>query len=156
MSIWKKFLLITVLGLVILIAILVSKLLIAGVGGGIYFFSFKPGFSWSVDKNKLSSYEEGLKGILGATPKALVVVSPNFNVTKNATGWGDNNPVIYGEWKKMYGWDVFEIYLDTTEWQKLSTDVRNRLLSLFIIREINSHFKVEKSNLVVEPLFLKL
>jgi len=52
MRFWKTSLLFIIFGLVIFIAIMASKLLIAGAERGIYFLSFRPGFSLKADKRQ--------------------------------------------------------------------------------------------------------
>ena len=156
MRFWKISLLFVIFGLVIFIAIMASKLLIAGAEGGIYFVSFRPGFSLKADKNKLIFYKQELKGALGANPRVLVILSPKLKKTQVATGWGENDAIYYGEWKKWYGWNVFVVYLDKAEWQKIPAVTRNRLLGLFVVREINRFSGVGGSSLTVGEPFLKL
>jgi hypothetical protein len=96
MRFWKTLLIFIIFGLVIFIAVMTSKLLIAGAEGGIYFLSFRPSYSWKVDKNKLTTYKEGLKSVLGANPRVLVVLYPNLKKTQKATGWGENDATYYG------------------------------------------------------------
>jgi hypothetical protein len=156
MNFWKTSLLFIIFGLVIFIAVMASKLLITGAEGGIYFLSFRPGFSLKADKNKLTAYKQELKGILGANPRVLVVLSSKLKKTQMATGWGENDAALYGEWKKWHGWEVFMVYLDKSEWQKLPAITRNRLLGLFIVREINKTLGAGKSGPRVKEPFLKL
>ena len=156
MRFWKTSLLFVIFGLVIFIAVMASKLLIANQGGGVYFFSFRSGFSLKADKNKLAAYKQALKGILGANPRVFVILSPKLKKTEMATGWGENDTTYYGEWKKWYEWNIFVVYLDKGEFQKLSSEVRNRLLGLFVVRKINEFLGVGGVGLTVGEPFLKL
>jgi len=155
MRVWKIFLLVLLFGLVIFVAVVASRLLRADAEGGIYFLSFKPGFSWSVDTNKLNTYKQELTSVSGVNPRILVVLYPNLKKTQKATGYGDN-PVYYGEWTTWYSWHVFAVYVNTGEWQKLSVETRNRLLGLFVVRQINISSGIKGARVTVAEPFLKL
>lgn len=155
MRFWKTFLLILLFGLAACLVVVTIVLVRVETNGGIYFLSFKSGFSWSVDANKLNTYTQELKTVSGVNPRILVVLYPDVKKTLVATGYGDN-PIYYGEWKTWYGWHVFAVYVDTAEWQKVSVELRNRLLGVFVAGETNVFSGIGRTRLTVAEPFLKL
>lgn len=102
----------------------------------INFISLTPGFSWDISKNNKDTFQRRLVGAGAINNKIVVVVSPRYEVTSRAAGWGDNKPVYYGKWNNMGNYEVLTIYIDKNELEMLTPDNRTKLLNLFVTREI--------------------
>jgi len=151
---WKKLLIMFVVILSVVTAILVFSLIIASSSGKILFISFKPGCSIKIDKSKLTTYTTSLRNTLGFSPQVFVVVSSKFKQTETSTGWGNANAVFYGEWSKKLGWNVFSVYIDEREKEKLSSDILNKLLNYFITGEINTFYNLGRGSVSVGNIFI--
>lgn len=132
----------------ILAIIFVSSYLYVFRGGKIGFVSRNPSLKFNIQRQIVSQMEDiYVSEGLGLT---IVYLSPDTVdrdsiLSNNAAGFiKDRGPIYYADWGKWQGIAVLNIYVDKEEWDLVEQENKDKVLGLFVSRQISKKIVIDK------------